>query len=74
MDDEFSDKLYKYLPENGTFIELPGKMKLPRMDPIAILVERSIFPDGCKGGNDGSDISSVSLALMTFAVFVGRTI
>ena len=40
----FSDKLIKYLPESGTFMELPGKMKLPRSDHVAILVDRSIFP------------------------------
>ena len=40
----YSDKLIKYLPESGTFMELPGKMKLPRYDTAAILVDRSIFP------------------------------
>ena len=40
----YSDMLIKYLPESGTFMELPGKMKLPRYDTTAILVERSIFP------------------------------
>ena len=39
-----SDKLIKYLPESGTFVELPGKMKTPRYSTTAILVERSIFP------------------------------
>ena len=39
-----SDVLIKYLPESGTLMPLPGKMKLPRFDHIAILVERSIFP------------------------------
>ena len=46
-DGEFysSDKLIKYLPESGTFMELPGKMKIPReYGPVAILVDRSIFP------------------------------
>ena len=41
----YSDKLIKYLPENGgTFMELPSKMKLPRMGSTAILVDRSIYP------------------------------
>ena len=40
-----SDKLIKYLPESGTFMELPGKMKTPRYSATAILVERSIFPE-----------------------------
>ena len=39
-----SDKLIKYLPESGTFMELPGKMKTPRAEATAIVVERSIFP------------------------------
>ena len=39
-----SDAIVKYLPESGTFLELPGKMKLPRYDTTAILVDRSIFP------------------------------
>ena len=39
-----SDKLRMYLPESGTFMELPGKMKIARRDATAILVERSIFP------------------------------
>ena len=39
-----SDKLIKYLPESGTLMELPGKMKVPRSDLVAILVDRSIFP------------------------------
>ena len=39
-----SDKLRMYLPESGTFMELPGKMKIARYDATAILVERSIFP------------------------------
>ena len=39
-----SDKLRMYLPESGTFMELPGKMKTARKDATAILVERSIFP------------------------------
>ena len=39
-----SDTIVKYLPESGTFLELPGKMKLPRYDTTAILVDRSIFP------------------------------
>ena len=41
---EYSNVLIKYLPESGTFMELPGKMKLPRAYTTAILVERSIFP------------------------------
>ena len=40
----YSDKLIKYLPESGTFMELPGKMKYPRENTIAIVVDRSIFP------------------------------
>ena len=44
VDYAYSDKLIKYLPESGTFMELPGKMKLPRYRHVAILVERSIFP------------------------------
>ena len=41
----YSDKLIKYLPESGgIFMELPGKMKLPRGWTTAILVDRSIFP------------------------------
>ena len=39
-----SDKLIKYLPESNTLMELPGKMKLPRTDLVAIVVDRSIFP------------------------------
>ena len=39
-----SDKLRMYLPKRGTFMELPGKMKIARYDATAILVERSIFP------------------------------
>ena len=39
-----SDKLIKYLPESGTFMELPGKLKIPRHSTTAILVDRSIFP------------------------------
>ena len=42
--DGYSDKLIKYLPESGIFMELPGKMKIPREYPVAILVDRSIFP------------------------------
>ena len=51
--DKSSNALYQYLPDNGTFLELPGKMKYggcPCGDPepecgnIAIVVERSIFP------------------------------
>ena len=44
VNDYFSDKLRIYLPGNKTLVELPGKMKVPRMDTTAILVERSIFP------------------------------
>ena len=62
----YSDKLIKYLPETGAFMELPGKMKLPRNRPTAILVDRSIFPP-C---TDGGQISSVAFALMIFAPFV----
>ena len=41
----YSDKLIKYLPENGgKFMELPGKMNLPRKGSTAILVDKSIFP------------------------------
>ena len=40
----YSDKLIKYWPESGTLMELPGKMKMPRENPVAILVDRSIFP------------------------------
>ena len=40
----YSDKMIKYLPESGTFMELPGKMKTPRYSTTAIVVERSIFP------------------------------
>ena len=40
----YSDKLIKYLTDSGTFMELPGKMKLPRDDHVAVLVDRSIFP------------------------------
>ena len=43
-DNVLSDKLRMYLPESGTFMELPGKMKIARRDATAILVERSIFP------------------------------
>ena len=43
-DGVLSDKLRMYLPESGTFMELPGKMKTARRDATAILVERSIFP------------------------------
>jgi len=39
-----SDKLRLYLPESGTFMELPGKMKTRRWYATAILVDRSIFP------------------------------
>ena len=42
--DRYKDKLQKYVPESGTFMELPVKMKLAREDPVAILVDRSIFP------------------------------
>ena len=41
---ETSDSIIKYLPESGTFLELPGKMKIPRYETTAILVDRSIFP------------------------------
>jgi len=49
--DKESNALYQYLPDNGTFLELPGKMKYrgcPKGDPLcgnlAMIVERSIFP------------------------------
>ena len=41
---DVSDALIKYLPESGTFIELPSKMKFSRYEATAMLVERSIFP------------------------------
>ena len=44
IDNSFSDKLRMYLPESGTFMELPGKMKTARWYATAILVDRSIFP------------------------------
>ena len=44
VDNVYSDKLIKYLPESSTFMELSGKMKLARRETVAILVERSIFP------------------------------
>ena len=41
---ETSDSIIKYLPDSGTFVELPGKLKIPRYETTAILVDRSIFP------------------------------
>merc|ERR1719245_1270354 len=37
----YYDKLFKYLPESGTFMELPSRMKLPRYSTTAIVVDRS---------------------------------
>ena len=41
---ETSDAIVKYLPNSGKFTELPGRMKIPRYEATAILVDRSVFP------------------------------
>ena len=39
------DTLLQYIPtENGTWVELPGKLKVAREPAAAIVVDRSIFP------------------------------
>ena len=38
------DKILQYNPSNGTWSELPGKLKKARMGHTAILVDRSVFP------------------------------
>ena len=40
---ETSDAIIKYLPDSGEFTELPGRMKIPRYEATAILVNGSIF-------------------------------
>ena len=37
--------LLKYVPEDRTFLELPGRMKIGRVNHVAIVVQRSIFPE-----------------------------
>ena len=41
---ETSDAIVKYLLDSGKFTELPARLKTPRYEATAILVDRSIFP------------------------------
>ena len=38
------DGLLKYHPQTDTWAEIPGKMRLPRDDVVAIVVDLEIFP------------------------------
>ena len=38
------DTILNYIPINDTWIEMPSKLKTPRVYPTVIPVKRSIFP------------------------------
>ena len=38
------DTMLQYDRGSGTFVELPGKLLVARINPLAIVVDRAIFP------------------------------
>ena len=39
-----SDSMLQYHQGSGTFVELPGTLLVARDNPLAIVVDRAIFP------------------------------